>query len=294
MNNFKKLNAILITVVLAGLFFSQPATGTEEHEKQTDKAEVCSTRIFGLMPSQGEPMTPVKIYVENFIQGSSLFIDEKKIPYNFVEEGIISFGIPKITAGNYQLYLNGKKSCKSNILAIKVKDPHPLISSLLPAQIYYCTPSANRIVLLKGDNFTKTTRILFDDIVVGSTFISSKDMEIKIPQAKNGLHHIKAVNTGGNTSFAHNFYIEGMPVIYDVSLGIKYNDHYELIIEGENFLWGAQPIVNGEEIREEITYKGCNMLVYDRKAATGSPSELSLQVSNPDGKMSNTFYLSIP
>lgn len=273
---------------------SHTAAWAADSKEGKDQSDICDTRIFSLIPSQGEPTTPVKMYVENFIEGGSLYIDEKNVPYNYIEEGILSFSIPNMDNGNYQVYLNGKKSCKSNILALKVKAPHPVISSLLPAQIYYCTPSANRTVLLKGDNFTRATKILFDDIVVGSTFISSKEIEIKIPQAKSGLHHIKAVNAGGDASLAHNFYIEGMPVIYDVSLGIKYNDHYELVIEGENFLWGAVPLINGEEMRGDITYKGCNLLVYDRKPKSGSPSELSLMVSNPDGKKSNPFYLSIP
>jgi len=288
--NKQSLGLFLITAIIT--FYSH--SWATEAVKADEEVDLCSTRIFGLMPSQGDPTTPVKMYVENFVSGESLYIDEKKIPYNYVEEGIISFGIPKLDAGNYQVYLNGTKSCKSNILALKVKEAHPVISSLLPAQIYYCTPSANRIVLLKGNNFRKTTKILFDNIVVGSTFINSKEIEIKIPQAISGLHHIKAINMGGNASFAHNFYIEGMPVIYDISLGIKYDDHYELIIEGENFLWGALPVVNDEEIRGEITYKGCNLLVYDRRPESNSPSELSLKIINPDGKKSNPFYLSIP
>ncbi|MDH3976059.1 MAG: IPT/TIG domain-containing protein [Deltaproteobacteria bacterium] len=292
----KKKNLTYLTafIATAAILYHCNAVWARNSEKEGEKAEICGTKIFSIMPSQGEPSTPVKMYVEHFVQGGSLYIDEKKVPYNYVEEGLISFGIPKLAAGNYPLYLNGKKRCKSNVLALKVKESRPVISSLLPARIYYCTASANRIVLLKGDNFTEKTRILFDDIVVGSTFISSKEMEIKIPQAKSGLHHIKAVNMGGNASFAHNFYIEGIPVIYDISMGIKYDGHYELVIEGENFLWGALPLVNGKEIKGDITYKGCNLLVYDRTPLSDSPAELSLQVSNPDGKKSNIFYLSIP
>ena len=290
----KLLKYTSLVIAIAGIY-SFPLdswaldTVSEEQEK-----EHCSTRIFGLIPSQGEPSTPIEMYVENFVYGTSLFIDEKKSPYNYIEEGILSFTIPNVESGNYQIYLDGNKSCKSNILTLKVKERRPIISSLIPSRIYYCTPSENRKVLLKGDNFSESTRVLFDDIVVGSSFINSKEIEIKIPQAKSGLHHIKATNIKGDASFVHNFYIEGMPVIYDVSMGIKYNDHYELLIEGENFLWGARPLVNGEEIKGEITYKGCNLLVYDRTPESGNPAELSLQITNSDGKKSNPFYLSIP
>ena len=259
-----------------------------------DEAKICTGRIFALMPSQVEPSSPVKVYVNDLPKKARFYIGEKRVPHNLIEEGLISIGTPNTLAGNYPLYFKGLGGCRSNIVSLKIKEAKPIISSITPDQIYYCTPSSDRITLLKGDNFSKKTKILFDDIVVGSTYVSDKKLEVKIPQAKNGLHRIKAVNPTGETSLSHNFYIEGTPVIYDISIGIRYNEHYELIIAGENFLWGALPIVEGKEAKGETTYKGCNMLVYDRYPQSSSPSEISLEVSNPDGHKSNIFYLSTP
>jgi hypothetical protein len=270
-----------------------PAWTAEKQTKNIEK-ENCNGKIFALMPSQVEPSSPVKVYVNDLPKKARFYIGEKRVPHNTIEDDLISIGAPNISAGDYPLYFKGLDGCRSNIVSLKIKESRPVISSLTPDQIYYCTPSSDRITLLKGDNFSKETKILFDDIVVGSNYVSDKKLEVKIPQAKNGLHRIKAVNPDGGTSLSHNFYIEGTPVIYDVSIGIRYDEHYELIIAGENFLWGALPIVEGKEAKGETTYKGCNMLVYDRHPQSDSPSEISLEVTNPDGHKSNSFYLSTP
>jgi len=267
---------------------------TAEKDTKKNEAENCTGKIFALMPSHVEPSSPVKVYVNDLPKKARFYIGEKRVPHNLIEEGLISIGSPNISTGNYPLYFKGLDGCRSNIVSLKIKESRPVISSLTPDQIYYCTPSSDRITLLKGNNFSKGTKIFFDDIVVGSNYVSDKKLEVKIPQAKKGLHRIKAVNPAGGTSLSHNFYIEGTPVIYDVSIGISYDEHYELIIEGENFLWGALPIVEGKEAKGETTYKGCNMLVYDRHPKSESPAEISLEVSNPDGDKSNSFYLSTP
>lgn len=290
--SYKKLS----TSVLSLSFLLAAASPAWTAAKETKNIEIknCTGRIFSLMPSQVEPASPIKAYVKDLPKKARFYIGEKRVPHNLIEEGLISIGAPNTLVGDYPLYFKGLDGCRSNTVDIKIKESRPVISSLTPDQIYYCTPSKDRITLLRGDNFSKKTKILFDDIVVGSNYVSDKKLEVKIPQAKNGLHRIKAVNPAGGTSLSHNFYIEGTPVIYDVSIGIRYNEHYELIIEGENFLWGALPIVEGKEAKGETTYKGCNMLVYDRYPQSVSPSEISLEVTNPDGHKSNSFYLSTP
>ena len=288
----KKVLSFMFCLYLSATAISPAWSAGKEPEK--NEAEDCRGRIFSLMPSQVEPSSPVKVYIENLPKKARFYIGEKRVPYNIIEEGLISIGAPNIPAGDYLLHFKGLDGCMSNVVSLKIKESRPVISSLTPDQIYYCTPSSDRVTLLKGNNFSKGTKIFFDDIVVGSNYVNDKMLEVKIPQAKKGLHRIKAVNPAGGTSLSHNFYIEGTPVIYDVSIGISYDEHYELIIEGENFLWGALPIVEGKEAKGETTYKGCNMLVYDRHPQSESPSEISLEVSNPDGDKSNSFYLSTP
>lgn len=254
----------------------------------------CSPHIFGIIPSQGEPSSPVTLYGRNMSAGVNLYMGDKLIPYNYVGEGVISFDMPKLEAGSYPLYLRNSKKCESERVNIKVTERKPVISALIPNQIYYCTPSKDRIVLLKGDNFSRGSKVIFDDVVVGSQFLDNKALEIKVPQAKSGLHYVQVINPGGTKSLAYNFYIEGRPVIYNISVGIMYEGHYELIVEGENFLWGSLPLVDEERILRGVTYQGCNVLVYDRAPKSDLPAELSLQVVNPDGLRSNVFHLAIP
>ena len=287
----KKVSSFILCLSFSITAISPAWAIEKEIENET---EDCAGKIFAIIPSQVQQSSSVKIYVNDLPKNARFYIDKKRIPHNLIEEGIISIGAPNTLVGIYPLYFKGLDGCSSNTVSLKIKESRPLISSLTPDQIYYCTPLSDRITLLKGDNFSKETKVFFDDIVVGSNYVSDKKLEVKIPQAKSGLHRIKAVNQAGGTSLSHNFYIEGTPVIYDVSIGIRYNEHYELVIEGENFLWGALPIVEGKETKGETTYKGCNMLVYDRHPKSGSPSEISLEVSNPDGHKSNSFYLSTP
>ncbi|MDT8317936.1 MAG: IPT/TIG domain-containing protein [bacterium] len=288
----KKAASSMLCLFLSLAAFS-PAWTAENETRAIDK-ETCTGSIFALMPSQAEPSSPIKVYVTDLPKKARFYIGENRVPHNIIEEDLVSIGTPNILAGSFPLYFKGLDGCKSNIVSLKIKEARPVISSLTPDQIYYCTPSKDRIALLKGDNFSRKTKVLFDNIVVGSNYVSEKQMEVKIPQAKSGLHRIKAVNPAGGMSLSHNFYIEGTPVIYDVSIGISYDEHYELIIEGENFLWGALPIVGGEEVKGETTYKGCNMLVYDRYPKSKTPIDISLEVSNPDGDKSNSFHLSTP
>ena len=290
--SFRKASPPILCLYLLITTIS-PAWTAEKETTNIDK-ENCTGSIFALMPSQVEPSSPVKVYIKDLPKKARFYIGENRVPHNIIEEDLVSIGAPNALVGDYPLYFKSLDGCKSNIVSLKIKESRPIISSLTPNQIYYCTPSKDRLALLKGDNFSKKTKILFDGIVVGSNYVSEKQMEVKIPQAKSGLHRIKAVNPAGGMSLSHNFYIEGTPVIYDVSIGISYDEHYELIIEGENFLWGALPVVEGEEAKGETTYKGCNMLVYDRYPKSKSPLEISLEVSNPDGDKSNSFYLSTP
>ena len=285
------------SLILYFILFIIPTTalaGAKEAATNGKTPDECEVKIFGILPSQGAPASPVKLYVDNLPPKARLYLKDKKIPYNYMEEGLISFEIPKLKAGSYPVYFTGKNDCRSNSSMIKVTGEKPSISSLIPAQIFYCTPAGDRVVLLKGDNFEEGTRIHFDGIVVGSSFKNRNEIEIKIPHAKSGLHNIIAINPGKISSLSQNFYIEGKPVIYDVSIGLRYEEHYELIIEGENFLWGATPILNGKKVEGEVTYKSCNMLVYDREYDSAILEELFMQVSNPDGEESNVFHLSIP
>ena len=258
------------------------------------KPKECPSLIFGLIPSQGDPSSPITLYGKNLSSGVRLYVGEKGIPFNYIDDDIISFQVPKLKAGSYELFLKNKKQCKSKTVLLKVTEREPVISSLIPNQIYYCTPSKDRVVLLKGDNFFSGAKVLFDDVVVGSKILNKKEIEIKVPQAKSGLHRLQVINPGGTSSLSYNFYIEGRPVIYNITVGIKYKNHYELVIEGENFLWGSIPLVEGKAVDEGLTYQGCNVLVYDRKPKAEAPAELSIQVVNPDGLKSNLFHLAIP
>jgi len=277
------------------IFISQTSIGySQKNEKKAADKNDCRIKIFGLLPSQAPPSAPVKLYVDDLPAKTKLYIDEKRIHFNRMEDGYVSFYVPKIKAGTYSIRFKHKNGCSSEPAAINITKKRPVISALIPGQIFYCTPSLDRVVLLKGDNFEKNTKVLFDGIVVGSNHISDKELEIKIPHAKSGLHTIIAINPGKISSMTHNFYIEGKPVIYDISVGIKYEDHYELVIEGENFLWGAEPIIEGKKVEGEVTYKSCNLLVHDRELKSEAPQGLSLQVANPDGVKSDIFHLSIP
>lgn len=280
-------------ILMLALF--APATMTWGKKNQDkSKPKECPSLMFGIIPSQGEPSSPITLYGKKLSRGVRLYVGEQGIPFNDIDDDVISFQVPKLATGAYELYLKNKKQCKSKTVLLRVTEREPVISSLIPNQIYYCTPSKDRIVLLKGDNFFSGAKILFDDVVVGSKILNKKEIEIKVPQAKSGLHRLQVINPGGTSSLAYNFYIEGRPVIYNISVGIKYKNHYELVIEGENFLWGSIPLVEGKAVDEGLTYQGCNVLVYDRKPKTETPAELSIQVVNPDGLKSNLFHLAIP
>lgn len=273
---------MLYLAVLAGYVWG-------EEEKKS-----CSIEIFGLIPNYGEPSTPANLYGKNFSSKMKLGIGNKNIPFNFLDRENITFQVPNFSPGSYPLNLSLTKGCQSNEVTMKISEIRPVISALIPDQIYYCTTAEDRKVFLKGDHFFKDTKIIFDGLVVGSSLINTNEIEIKIPQAKAGLHRIHAVNPAGTTSMAYNFYIEGRSVIYSVKVGIIYQNHYELLIEGENFLWGSVPLINGERIEKGVTYKGCNLLVYDRAIEAGEPRDMTIQVETPDGNKSDLYYLSIP
>ncbi|MBE9503668.1 MAG: IPT/TIG domain-containing protein [Proteobacteria bacterium] len=289
-----KLTNIYCIALMAVFIMPLSMAWCETNAKAVENEADCSPHIFSLIPNQGEPASPITLYGKNLSVGVNLYMGEKGIPYSFTTEGAISFEVPKFEVGSYPVYLRYNENCESEKINLKVTERKPVISTLIPNQIYYCTPSKDRVVLLKGDNFSKETKVLFDEVVVGSEFLNNKAIEIKVPQANSGLHHLQVINPGGTKSLAYNFYIEGRPVIYNISVGIIYKGHYELLVEGENFLWGSLPLVEGKRVDSGVTYQGCNVLVYDRAPESDLPSELSIQVVNPDGLRSNLFYLAIP
>ncbi len=254
----------------------------------------CPLKIIAVIPNRGEYLTPVNIYGENFSQEMKLYVGDKIFPFNFIDRFSISIAIPKLPYETYPLFLKKGEKCRSNSTDLKVTEERPTISSIIPDQLYYCSPAIDRAVLIKGNNFSKKTKVLFDGVVVGSTFHNSKEIEVNIPQVESGYHNIQAVNPGGVVSIPNNFYIEGKPIIYNIRLGINYGNHYELLVEGENFLWGAAPEINGEMINSGIIYKGCNLLVYDRETEGADPKNVPVQVVNPNGQKSGLFYLSVP
>ncbi len=267
---------------------------SREKKKAVREVKLCDFEIMAVIPSRGAISAPVTLYGKDFTSKMRLMIDEKRFPLSIIDDRTVSFAIPALPSGDHTFYLKNGNSCQSSPLVLKITEKSPVITSLVPDRLYYCTPSEDRIVSMQGKNFSEDTKVLFDKIVVGRKFIDEGRLEVKIPQAESGLHFITAINTDGTLSLAQNFYIEGRPVIYSISLGLTYDGHYELIVEGENFLWGASPLINGELLGKGVTYQGCNRLIYDRIPAANAPTEISIQIVNPDGEKSAPFYLSVP
>jgi len=285
------IQMIFTAFIISLVYFSVASAQAEEAELEKPK---CPLKIIAVIPNRGEYSTPVSIYGESFTPKMKLVVGEKVIPFNFIDEFSISTGIPKLPYDDYPILLKMGDGCQSNSTSLKVTEERPTISSIIPDQLYYCSPARDRAVLLKGNNFSKKTKVLFDGVVVGSTFHGQKEIEVKIPQVESGYHSIQAVNPGDVVSIPNNFYIEGKPMIYNIRLGINYGGHYELLIEGENFLWGAVPEINGQAVDKGVIYKGCNLLAYDRESRGDSPNNVPIQVVNPNGQKSGLFYLSVP
>ena len=279
--------------LLLFLLFASEGWGLEQGSPPVEEG-ACTFEIMAVIPNRGATSTPVTLYGTDFSSKMRLMIDEKRIPLTVIDERTASFAVPALPPGNHTFYLKNGNSCQTPPSTFMITEKSPVITSLVPDRLYYCTPSEDRIVSMQGKNFSKDTKVLFDKIVVGRKFIDEGRLEVKIPQAESGLHFITAINADGTLSLAQNFYIEGRPVIYSISLGLTYDEHYELIVEGENFLWGASPLINGELLGKGVTYQGCNRLIYDRVPVAEEPSEISIQIINPDGEKSASFYLSVP
>jgi hypothetical protein len=159
--------------------------------------------------------------------------------------------------------------------------------------------------------------------VVASRTIDATSLQFRLPEMPAGVYGVQVRNTDGAASLPHSLWINSLPEISTVERGGDYVNNYEMIIRGKNFFYNSILMVRepenstfGRDYRqlafragqdgstgygnfqampgEQLTYRDCTTLIYQRYPLDMQDKDLILQVINPDGKKTDPFPVTLP
>jgi IPT/TIG domain len=320
-------------VVILSLFMVRPTFGAEptqpplpaRHAPHTDSSHNAETvkavpiNVLSIIPSQGEPGITVTLYGTGFTQDTTVFLGNMELHATVTGPRQLSFEIPTLSHGLYALYLMREDGTYSKPYNFSILPLKPIATSLSPDTIYACSNGRDREVTISGRNFQQGSQVMFDGAAIRSHFSSSESVTFVTPQVADGLHQIQVHNPEETLSGVLGLAIDGRPEISGVIQGEETVNHYNLIIDGRNFMQNSslivmedrsieqnnsQPSVDIKRIsslsanavdREQIVYVNCNRIIYQRYPYSTTPKNFRLQVVNPGaGGESSLVSVSAP
>jgi IPT/TIG domain len=291
------------------------------NENTASKSEAIKTgpiNVLSIIPSQGEPGTTVTLYGTGFTENTSVFLGNKELPATVAGPRQLSFEIPTLSQGLYALYLMREDGTFSKPYNFSVLPLKPIANSLSPDTIYACSNSREREVTISGRYFKQGSQVMFDGAAIKSRFSSSESLSFSTPQVADGLHQVQVRNPEDAFSGVLGLVIDGRPEITGVTQGEETVNHYNLTIDGRNFVQNsslvvmedssveqntAQPTVDIKRIsslsansinREQLVYVNCSRIIYQRYPYSTTPKNFRIQVVNPGGGESSLVSVSAP
>ncbi len=185
----------------------------------------------------------------------------------------------------------------------------PRIDKLVPNTLDACSLQAGRKIVVLGE-FPAGSRVLLDGAGVTTEKAGEKEIIFALPLLKGGLHQVAVVGAENRVSFPQALFVDTVPNITSVSQGTDHVTSYEVIVQGENFLFDSMLVVNDTALRparavepnslpptggkDHVRYEDCSTLVYIRHPVTREPQNITLRVVNPGGEQSPAFSVEIP
>ncbi|HJV64667.1 MAG TPA: IPT/TIG domain-containing protein [Geomonas sp.] len=293
------INALLLSVLLTAAALAQVAPLPDVAEKKLPPLTILS-----IIPAQGEPGTPVTVNGTGFTETTTAFLGSKELHTVVAGDGrILSFELPDLPAGAYALYVRREDGTASRAFNFMLQSPTPTLTALTPGTVVACAAGRDREVVVSGSNFQPGSRVLFDGAAIPSRFISSAALAFAVPQLPGGLHQVQVANPSNATSSTLGLLIDAKPEILSVSVGADHVVFYDLIINGRNFFQASTLVADGARVttlqapvgeQDQILFRGCNQIIYQRHPYDSTPRQIMLQVVNPNGDESGVFSINAP
>jgi hypothetical protein len=290
-------NALLLCVLLSAAALAQgtPATAPGKLPPLT---------ILSIIPAQGEPGTTVSVNGTGFTDATSVFLGTRALPAAVGADGrIISFELPDLPAGAYALYLKREDGTITRAFNFTLLQPTPTLATLSPGTVIACSSGNEREVVVSGANFQTTSRVLFDGAAIAARVISPTTLAFLTPQVPSGLHQVQVINPPNAASGALALLIDGKPEIQNISIGADHVVYYDMIITGRNFFSASTLVADGVRVttaqapvgeQDQILFRGCNQIIYQRHPYDSTPRPIMLQIVNPNGDESSPFPITAP
>jgi len=259
--------------------------------------------ILSIIPAQGEPGVSVTLSGTGFSEKSTVFLGSLEIPAKLIGSKQLSFEIPKVQSGLYALFIKSNDGSTSKTYNFTIQPLKPVLLSLSPDTVPYCTVGGVREVTITGRNFLEGAQILFDGGGIKSRYLSQESMTFTAPAVKGGIHQVQVRNPEDTTSSPLALMIDSRPEITGITPGTDYVNYYDISIDGKNFQQGSQLVVDGQRIatgtpqpgnRDKIIFINCTQLLYQRHPADPTPRPLRIQIVNPGGEESPVITVSTP
>jgi len=265
---------------------------------------VLAVELSSLQPAVAAPGGLVTLGGNDWPEDFRLLIGEAAVSAERLSASEVRFRVPELPPGDYAISVasEGRKLPTTTSFILKVLDLPPLIDSVTPEEIPFCSGLDRQEIVLIGRNFAPGATPLLDDSALAVKSRSQGSITVLLPSVPAGLHKLQVVNPDGQKSMSTTLSVDQRPVIENIEIGTDQVVTYPIRIIGKNFSPHSKLILNGTAItnrsddivagNDRITYLNCTTLLYQRYPVTGQAKDLTFQVLNSDGQVSNVVTVS--
>jgi len=299
-NKFRSAQVLILLSMLMVITLWDIATGQQLSTREERSSRVT---ILSIIPSQAEPGMSVTLYGSGFSDATHVLLGPMEAQTTVQGPKQLSFEIPDLAPGLYGLFVRREDGIVSKGYRFSVTPRTPSVTSLTPDKIFSCASDGEREVQISGNNFLKSSQVLFDGAVIKSRFESTEAISFPPPRIAGGLHTVQVKNPGGVLSSSLALFIDSKPEITGIIQGENYVTYYNLIIEGRNLQSNSQVVVEGKSMtpasvnpsdREKVIYVGCNRIIYQRYPYDSAEKNFTVQILNANGESSSVVEVSAP
>lgn len=277
------------TITLCLLLLMVPASGT-------------ALQITSLQPAATLAGETVTLGGHGWPEAFQLLLGETPVEHERVSATELRFRVPDLAPGDYVISVVAGTTRSTSRFTLKLVAPAPLIDLIDPDQVTLCQRDADDRIQIRGRHFGSGSRVLLNDSTLPINERGSEALGVRLPSLASGIHRIEVINPDGQKSLAATLEVIAEPRLDQLLIGSDQVVSYPIRILGTNFTPQSRLLVNGvpvsnrapplEEGDDRVSYLDCTTLLYQRYPLTGQPRELSFQVLNPDGRVSNTLSIS--
>ena len=158
---------LMLDLLLAPLFSSAAEIGKgAPRTGQAREEQPQQITIVSIIPAQGEPETSVTLSGSGFTGKTVAFLGNTSAPTEVLSSKQLAFDIPNLPPGLYALFLRNADGTTSRTYNFNLLPPKPVVYSLSPDSIQYCSPDKEREVGIAGRNFQERSQVIFDGAAI--------------------------------------------------------------------------------------------------------------------------------